>query len=96
VAFGATKLFVKSPKTLFALETARAEAIPGLVAKIQARYRGLLGRRRVRKIRAVYTIIAFWHKSHTRRYMASLHSVFKVGVVIVTPAVMHPEPSAQA
>jgi myosin-1 len=37
VAFGATKLFVKSPKTLFALEMARAEAIPGLVAKIQVR-----------------------------------------------------------
>ena len=34
-AFGVTKLFLKTPKTLFALETARAGRIPALVTKIQ-------------------------------------------------------------
>lgn len=59
VAFGKTKLFIKDPKTLVRLEEEREAMIPKLVAKIQAYYRGVLARRRVRKIRAVYRIVAF-------------------------------------
>jgi myosin heavy subunit len=35
VAFGKTKIFIKEPQTLVALETAREEMIPRLVARIQ-------------------------------------------------------------
>jgi hypothetical protein len=35
VAFGATKIFIKEPRTLFALETFREQKIPFIVSKIQ-------------------------------------------------------------
>ena len=35
VAFGKTKISIKEPRTLDALETAREEMIPRLVARIQ-------------------------------------------------------------
>eukprot|EP00049_Salpingoeca_infusionum_P014803 m.281080 g.281080 ORF g.281080 m.281080 type:complete len:1009 (+) comp15751_c6_seq3:330-3356(+) len=77
VAFGNTKLFIKEPRTLVALEEKRDARIPELVAVIQARWRGVLDRRRVRKIRAIYKIIAFWHASHTRSYINALQNTFK-------------------
>jgi myosin-1 len=77
VAFGKTKLFVKEPSSLVRLEEAREAAIPRLVAKIQARYRGVLARRRVLKIRAVYKIISYWHASHLRGYLNTLCKTFE-------------------
>lgn len=77
IAYGKTKLFIKEPSTLVHLEKSREDAIPRLVARIQARYRGVLCRRRVRKIRAVYRIIAYWHAAHVRSYLRSLCATFE-------------------
>nr|CAH7751169.1 unnamed protein product [Callosobruchus chinensis] len=40
VKYGKTKIFIRSPKTLFALENARNELIPGIVTLIQKTWRG--------------------------------------------------------
>jgi len=77
VAFGKTKIFIKEPQSLVRLEEEREAALPRIVSKIQARYRGVLGRRRVRKIRAIYKIIAYWHASHLRGYLNTLCKTFE-------------------
>lgn len=40
VKYGHTKLFIRSPRTLFALESARNELIPSIVTLIQKTWRG--------------------------------------------------------
>lgn len=42
VKYGHTKIFIRSPKTLFALESSRNELIPGIVTLIQKVWRGKL------------------------------------------------------
>uniref|UniRef100_A0A673I2H3 Unconventional myosin-Ig-like n=1 Tax=Sinocyclocheilus rhinocerous TaxID=307959 RepID=A0A673I2H3_9TELE len=60
VAYGHTKLFVRTPRTLFTLEQERAALIPILVLFLQKVWRGALARMRCRKIRAIYTIMAYY------------------------------------
>ena len=42
VKYGKTKIFIRSPRTLFALENTRNELIPGIVTLIQKTWRGTL------------------------------------------------------
>eukprot|EP00048_Salpingoeca_helianthica_P007064 m.106039 g.106039 ORF g.106039 m.106039 type:complete len:1039 (+) comp14216_c1_seq2:94-3210(+) len=77
VAYGKTKIFIKEPRTLATLEAARQAMIPKLVAKIQARYKGLLQRRRYIKMRAAYRIIAFYHRQKTQRFFRALFAATK-------------------
>ncbi|KAJ8378992.1 hypothetical protein AAFF_G00232210 [Aldrovandia affinis] len=57
VAYGHTKLFVRTPRSLFTLEQERAALIPILVLFLQKLWRGALARMRCRRMRAVYTIM---------------------------------------
>jgi len=74
VAFGATKLFVKEPNTLYFLEEKREAAIPFLVAKIQAFWRGVLARRYVKRLRAAIKIKRCWRGHHARKLMVKLEA----------------------
>lgn len=40
VKYGKTKIFIRSPRTLFALENSRNALIPGIVTLIQKTWRG--------------------------------------------------------
>uniref|UniRef100_A0A9J7WXW5 Myosin IG n=1 Tax=Cyprinus carpio carpio TaxID=630221 RepID=A0A9J7WXW5_CYPCA len=60
VAYGHTKLFVRTPRTLFTLEQERSALIPILVLFLQKVWRGALARMRCRKLRAIYTIMAYY------------------------------------
>lgn len=40
VKYGTTKIFIRSPRTIFALESARNELIPGIATLIQKTWRG--------------------------------------------------------
>lgn len=40
VKYGKTKIFIRSPRTLFDLETSRNALIPGIVTLIQKTWRG--------------------------------------------------------
>merc|ERR1712232_574949 len=61
--------------TLYFIEEKREEAIPILVAKIQAYYRGMIARRYVRKLRAAYKIALYWKH---RKYTAVMSRVLAV------------------
>jgi len=76
VAFGNTKLFIKEPSTLYFIEEKREEAIPLLVAKIQAYYRGMMARRYVKKLRAYTRIAKFWRLIKTQKYFNSVMAAF--------------------
>ncbi|XP_062865654.1 unconventional myosin-Ig [Trichomycterus rosablanca] len=57
VAYGHTKLFVRTPRSLFTLEQERLTLIPILVLFLQKVWRGALARMRCRRMRAVYAIM---------------------------------------
>uniref|UniRef100_A0A3B3WBE9 Myosin IG n=1 Tax=Poecilia mexicana TaxID=48701 RepID=A0A3B3WBE9_9TELE len=68
VAYGQTKLFVRTPRTLFTLEQERATLVPILVLFLQKVWRGALARLRCRRMRAIYTIMGCY-----KRYKVKAH-----------------------
>ncbi|XP_042566556.1 LOW QUALITY PROTEIN: unconventional myosin-Ig [Clupea harengus] len=68
VAYGHTKLFVRTPRSLFTLEQERAALIPILVLFLQKVWRGTLARMRCRRMRAIYTIMGCY-----KRYKVKAH-----------------------
>ena len=64
---GNTKIFIKNPQTVFALEEKREQMIPGAVTKIQARYRGYNVRVNFQKFKAAILI-----QLATRRFLRKL------------------------
>ncbi|XP_029021997.1 unconventional myosin-Ig [Betta splendens] len=68
VAYGHTKLFVRTPRTLFTLEQERAALIPILVLFLQKVWRGALARMRCRRMRAIYAIMRSY-----KRYKVKAH-----------------------
>ncbi|KAG5842943.1 hypothetical protein ANANG_G00183120 [Anguilla anguilla] len=68
VAYGHTKLFMRSPRSLFTLEQERAALIPILVLFLQKVWRGALARMRCRRMRALYAIMG-----HYKRYKVKAH-----------------------
>ncbi|KZC06437.1 Myosin-IA [Dufourea novaeangliae] len=47
VKYGHTKIFIRSPQTLFALEKARSDLIPGIVILLQKQWRGYVCRQKL-------------------------------------------------
>ncbi|TRY93055.1 hypothetical protein DNTS_023831 [Danionella cerebrum] len=93
VAYGNSKLFVRTPRTLFTLEQERAALIPILVLFLQKVWRGALARIRCRKIRAIYIIIAHYKgykvKSHfweVERRFANVRNMPDYGKNVEWPA----------
>ncbi|XP_027837716.2 unconventional myosin ID isoform X1 [Aphis gossypii] len=72
VKYGITKLFIRSPQTLFALEKMRAELIPAIVVLLQKQWRGAICRAKFRKMKAAYFIIKFYRRHKIRTYLKSV------------------------
>ncbi|XP_059206016.1 unconventional myosin-Ig [Centropristis striata] len=68
VAYGHTKLFVRTPRSLYTLEQERAALIPILVLFLQKVWRGALARARCRRMRAIYAIMGCY-----KRYKVKAH-----------------------
>ncbi|KAM6959502.1 unconventional myosin-Ig [Aplochiton taeniatus] len=68
VAYGHTKLFVRTPRSLFTLEQERAALIPILVLFLQKVWRGALARIRCQRMVAIYAIMGCY-----RRYKLKAH-----------------------
>ncbi|XP_047239667.1 unconventional myosin-Ig isoform X1 [Girardinichthys multiradiatus] len=68
VAYGHTKLFVRTPRTLFTLEQERATLIPILVLFLQKVWRGALARLRCRRMRAIYTIMGCYKRHKVKAH----------------------------
>ncbi|NXH12018.1 MYO1G protein, partial [Bucco capensis] len=77
VAYGRTKVFIRTPRTLFCLEQERAQLIPIIVLLLQKAWRGALARRRCRQLRAAYTIMAYYKRHKVKAYLRELLQRFQ-------------------
>lgn len=77
VMYGHSKIFVRSPRTLFALEKARSELIPGIVILLQKQWRGYLCRQRYKKMKAALVIMKHYRLYKQRSYIQQLERTFK-------------------
>ncbi|XP_039174804.1 unconventional myosin-Ig-like [Crotalus tigris] len=96
VAYGQTKIFIRTPRTLFALEQERANLIPIIVLLLQKVWRGALARKRCRYLRAIYTVMAYYKRHKVRSHLLELVERFQ-GVRNMADygkAVVWPEPPA--
>ncbi|XP_075444251.1 unconventional myosin-Ig isoform X3 [Ascaphus truei] len=69
VAYGRSKVFIRTPQTLFSLEQERAQLIPIIVLLIQKVWRGTLARKRYKHLRAVYTIMTYYKRYKVRSHL---------------------------
>ncbi|MBN3300746.1 MYO1G protein, partial [Amia calva] len=76
VAYGLTKLFVRTPRTLFTLEQERAALIPILVLFLQKVWRGALARMRCRRMRAIYTIMGAYKRHKVKAHFREVEHRF--------------------
>ncbi|XP_066998175.2 unconventional myosin ID [Anabrus simplex] len=76
VKYGHTKIFIRSPTTLFALEKARNDMIPKIVVLLQKQWRGAICRMRYRKMKAALLIFQFYRQYKTRSYINQLGRQF--------------------
>ncbi|XP_044760641.1 unconventional myosin ID [Coccinella septempunctata] len=72
VKYGKTKIFIRSPRTIFALESARNELIPGIATLIQKTWRGYRARQHYKKMRAALVMIKAYRLKKTRCYVNAL------------------------
>lgn len=75
--FGHTKIFIRSPKTLFTLEKYRNDMIPNIVILLQKQVRGWICRQQYKKMKAAITIMRFYRKHKLQHYVADLARTFK-------------------
>ncbi|XP_050497892.1 unconventional myosin ID isoform X1 [Diabrotica virgifera virgifera] len=77
VKYGKTKIFIRTPQTLFALEMSRNNLIPGIVTLIQKTWRGWMARQQYKILKAAMTILKAYRKMKLRDYICTLQSKFK-------------------
>ncbi|NXU49002.1 MYO1G protein, partial [Turnix velox] len=76
VAYGHTKVFIRSPRTLVILEKEREQLIPIIVLLLQKAWRGALARRHCRRLRAAYAMMAAYKRQKVRGYLKDLLLLF--------------------
>lgn len=77
VKFGRTKLFIRSPNTLFSLENKRNEMIPVIVTFLQKQVRGWICRQQYKKMCAAVTIMRCYNAFKRRKYVEELATKFR-------------------
>lgn len=75
--FGHTKVFIRSPRTLFQLERERNEMIPNIIIFLQKQVRGWIARQRYKKMKAAATIMRIYRQYKLRSYVATLAQRFQ-------------------
>uniref|UniRef100_A0A4W3HUU0 Unconventional myosin-Id n=1 Tax=Callorhinchus milii TaxID=7868 RepID=A0A4W3HUU0_CALMI len=69
VAYGKTKLFVRTPRTLFTLEAKRTQMIERIILFLQKVWRGTVARLRYKRTRAVTTIARCYRRYKVKSYI---------------------------
>ncbi|XP_074658993.1 unconventional myosin-Id-like [Tubulanus polymorphus] len=77
VQYGRSKIFIRSPRTIFTLEGKRSAMIPGIVIFLQKMVRGMLARIRARKMAAGHVIMNRFRRYKLRQYINQLVHQFK-------------------
>ncbi|XP_072847241.2 unconventional myosin-Ia isoform X1 [Pogona vitticeps] len=67
VAYGNTKIFIRTPRTLFDLESRRRRRIEELVALIQATFLAWKYRKSFQKMRSSQILISAWFRGHMQK-----------------------------
>uniref|UniRef100_A0A663FFE3 Unconventional myosin-Ia n=1 Tax=Aquila chrysaetos chrysaetos TaxID=223781 RepID=A0A663FFE3_AQUCH len=67
LAFGHTKIFIRSPRTLFDLERQRQERVVQLATLIQKTFRGWRCRMHYQRMRKSQIIISAWFRGHMQK-----------------------------
>uniref|UniRef100_A0A0R3RKD1 Myosin motor domain-containing protein n=1 Tax=Elaeophora elaphi TaxID=1147741 RepID=A0A0R3RKD1_9BILA len=74
---GKTKLFIRSPRTVFKLEDLRQQKLPEIIVILQKHWRGALGRYRFKRIKQIYAIVYCYRKYKLRNYLMILLERFR-------------------
>lgn len=77
IAYGKTKIFIKTPNTLVTLEETRAQMIPQLVILLQKMWRGGIARLRFRRTIAIYKIMKRYRLYRMRCYLLEMSMKFR-------------------
>ncbi|XP_019749289.1 unconventional myosin-Id [Hippocampus comes] len=76
VAYGKTKVFVRTPRTLFSLEEQRSEMLQRIVVFLQKVWRGTIARIRYRRMRAALVILQAYRHYKVKSYIHELNRRF--------------------
>ncbi|XP_053690877.1 unconventional myosin ID [Sabethes cyaneus] len=77
VKYGKTKIFIRSPQTLFSLEKQRNEMIPHIVTLLQKQVRGWICRQQYKKMKAAIIIMRHYRKYKLKSYVQDLAVRFR-------------------
>uniref|UniRef100_A0AAQ5WVX6 Unconventional myosin-Id n=1 Tax=Amphiprion ocellaris TaxID=80972 RepID=A0AAQ5WVX6_AMPOC len=77
VAYGKTKVFIRTPRTLFSLEEQRAEMVQRIVLFLQKVWRGTIARMRYRRMRAALIILRAYRRYKVKSYIRDVNRRFK-------------------
>ncbi|NXW92518.1 MYO1D protein, partial [Alopecoenas beccarii] len=72
VAYGKTKIFIRTPRTLFTLEDLHAKMLVRIVLFLQKVWRGTLARLRYKRTRAALAILRHYRRSKVKGYIHEL------------------------
>ncbi|XP_050420077.1 unconventional myosin ID isoform X2 [Adelges cooleyi] len=78
VKYGKTKIFIRSPQTLFTLEKMRADLIPAIVVLLQKQWRGAICRAKFRKMKAAYFIIQYYRRYKIQNYIKTVLQSYRM------------------
>ncbi len=76
VRYGNTKIFIRSPQTVFSLETKRTQFIPHIVTILQKNLRGTLARRYYKKLKAANRIAKAYKHYKIRKFIYNLYNIY--------------------
>ncbi|CAL8283133.1 unnamed protein product [Merluccius merluccius] len=77
VAYGKTKVFIRTPRTLFSLEEQRAAMVQRIVVFLQKVWRGTIARMRCRRMRAGLVILRAYRRYKVKSYIREVNRRFK-------------------
>ncbi|XP_009700072.1 PREDICTED: unconventional myosin-Id-like, partial [Cariama cristata] len=69
VAYGKTKIFIRTPRTLFTLEDLHAKMLVRIVLFLQKVWRGTLARLRYKRTKAALTILKYYRRYKVKAYI---------------------------
>ncbi|XP_062484244.1 unconventional myosin-Id isoform X1 [Pezoporus occidentalis] len=82
VAYGKTKIFIRTPRTLFTLEELHAKMLVRIILFLQKVWRGTLARLRYKRTKAALTILKYYRhykvKSYIREVARRFHNVRQI------------------
>uniref|UniRef100_A0A8B9Q2E7 Unconventional myosin-Id n=1 Tax=Apteryx owenii TaxID=8824 RepID=A0A8B9Q2E7_APTOW len=77
VAYGKTKIFIRTPRTLFTLEELHAKMLVRIVLFLQKVWRGTLARLRYKRTRAALTILKYYRRYKVKSYIREVARRFQ-------------------